>query len=166
MIDAKRLYDDDFIAWSKQQAEALRAAARGGSNQAIDWENVAEEIEDLGKSQRRELSSRIREIILHLVKLTNSPRSEPRPGWRSSIRRQRAEIEDLLKDNPSLGREVAAMIREQIPRAVRAAIDDLADRGELHNVARQDLKDGPSPLFAEEQVLGDWFPPEPEAPRG
>jgi hypothetical protein len=58
------------------------------------------------------------------------------------------------------------MIREQIPRAVKAAIDDLADRGELHNVLRQDLKDGPDLLFTEEQVLGDWFPPEPEAPRG
>jgi Domain of unknown function DUF29 len=45
-------YDEDFVAWSQQQAEALRAAARGGSNQVIDWQNLAEEIEGLGKSRQ------------------------------------------------------------------------------------------------------------------
>ncbi len=52
MTDLKTLYDEDFVAWAEHQAEALRAAARGGSNQALDWENLAEEIEDLGKSLR------------------------------------------------------------------------------------------------------------------
>ena len=48
MTAVKSLYDEDFFAWSQQQAEALRAAARGGWNQPLDWHNLAEEIEDLG----------------------------------------------------------------------------------------------------------------------
>ena len=63
MAELRSLYDQDFVAWSKQQAEALRTAARIGSNQSLDWENLAEEIEDLGKSARRELQSQIRRIV-------------------------------------------------------------------------------------------------------
>jgi len=48
MSDVKTLYKEDFVAWSKEQAEALRSAARDGSNQKLDWENLAEEIEKLG----------------------------------------------------------------------------------------------------------------------
>ena len=51
VTDVKALYDQDLVAWSHQQAAALRAAARTGSDQLVDWENLAEEIEDLGRSQ-------------------------------------------------------------------------------------------------------------------
>ena len=78
MSDTKTLYDEDFVLWSKQQAEALRAAARGANNQPIDWENVAEEIDSLGRSDKRELASQIRRIIEHLLKLEHSPATEPR----------------------------------------------------------------------------------------
>ena len=50
MDEAAALYKADFAAWSKNQADALRSAARGGSNQKLDWENLAEEIESLGIS--------------------------------------------------------------------------------------------------------------------
>jgi hypothetical protein len=52
MTALKTLYEDDAAAWAEQQAAALRAAARGGSNRALDWENLAEEIEALGAAQR------------------------------------------------------------------------------------------------------------------
>ena len=55
MSDVKSLYDEDFVAWTQQQAKALRAAAGSRTNQPLDWENLAEEVEDLGKSVRREL---------------------------------------------------------------------------------------------------------------
>jgi hypothetical protein len=102
MAELRSLYDQDFVAWSKQQAEALRTAARVGSNQSLDWENLAEEIEDLGKSARRELQSQIRRIVRHLLKLQHSPAKEPRRGWAESIVDARAEIEDLLEVSPSL----------------------------------------------------------------
>jgi len=65
MTDLKALYEHDTVAWSEQQAAALRAAARGGSNQLLDWENLAEEIESLGKSLRLGLRSQISRIIQH-----------------------------------------------------------------------------------------------------
>jgi Domain of unknown function DUF29 len=77
VTDVKTLYDQDLVAWSHQQAAALRAAARTGSNQLVDWENLAEEIEDLGRSQRAALRSQIRRIIRHLVKLEYSRATDP-----------------------------------------------------------------------------------------
>src|SRR5215471_11946184 len=130
MIDAKRLYDDDFIAWSKQQAEALRAVARGGSNQAIDWENVAEEIEDLGKSQRSAVGSYILRIIQHLVKLEYSPAPDPRAGWRRTIRLARLQAQKRIEDNPSLKPELDQIVGEERVRGIEHAIADLEEHGE------------------------------------
>ena len=67
MTALKTLYEEDTVAWAEQQAAALRAAARGGSNQALDWENLAEEIESLGAAQRSALGSHVMRIIQHLV---------------------------------------------------------------------------------------------------
>ncbi len=104
MTDLKTLYEEDTVAWAENQAAALRAAAQDGSNQELDWENLAEEIEDLSKSRRHELHSRIRTVVEHLVKLEYSPAQfEPRNGWRDSIQHARIEIEDvLLETSPSL----------------------------------------------------------------
>jgi len=73
MSDLKALYEDDTVAWAENQAAALRAAARGTSDQPLDWENLAEEIEDLSKSIKRGVHSHIRNIIEHLIKLEYSP---------------------------------------------------------------------------------------------
>ncbi len=84
MSDTKTLYDEDFFAWTKEQAEGLRSAAQGGSNRALDWENLAEEIEDLARSQLHVArAARSRRIIEHLLKLEYSPATDPRRGWRS-----------------------------------------------------------------------------------
>ena len=101
MAELKSLYDNDFLAWSKQQAETLRAATRNGSNQSLDFENLAEEIEDLGKSVRRELQSQIRRVVRHLLNLKHSPAKELRRGWAESVVDARAEIEDLLEASPN-----------------------------------------------------------------
>lgn len=164
MSDTNTLYDEDFFAWTKQQAKALRAAARSRINEPLDWTNLAEEIEDLGKSQRRELGSRIREIVEHLVKLQRSPALEPRPGWRASIRSQRAAIEDLLRDSPSLKREVDEIIRAQAARGTKDAIAELQDRGEIAARFRGRSAQQSSPSFTRAQILDDWFPPDLEPP--
>src|SRR5437868_15139225 len=85
------LYDRDFFLWTQEQAAALRALK--DSNLPLDWENLAEEIESLGKSDRRQLSSQIRRILRHLLKLEVSPALDPRPGWRSTICNSRSEVE-------------------------------------------------------------------------
>jgi hypothetical protein len=157
MSDLKTLYEEDTVAWSEQQAAALRAAARTGSNQHLDWENLAEEIESLGKSVRIGLQSQIARIIQHEVKLEHSPALDPRKDWRHMIRQARVEIERILEDSPSLRREVPRLIQEETARAVRLAISDMEDHGEL------DLLDLPilrKASFTEEQILGDWFPEE------
>ena len=82
MTDLKTLYETDTAAWSEHQAAALRAAALGGSNQPLDWGNLAEEIEDLAKSLRRRLRGQIARIIQHQVKLEYTLALDPRNGWR------------------------------------------------------------------------------------
>ena len=167
MPDVKTLYDEDFVLWSEQQAEALRAAAQGGSNQPIDWENVAEEIGDLGKSDRRELASRLSVIIEHLVKLTYSRARDPRRKWRQTVLRERAEVERILEDSPSLKREISGLIGKETKRSVDIVIGELNERGEVARSLREALK-AKSHLelfpYTAEQILGDWFPPEPKAP--
>jgi uncharacterized protein DUF29 len=111
MAKTGALYDRDFVLWTEEQAAALRRAK--GSNLPLDWENLAEEIESLGKSDRRELRSQITRILRHLLKLAVSPKSEPRGGWRSTIRDARVEIEGVLEDSPSLRREIADIIARQ-----------------------------------------------------
>ena len=82
MAKVGELYEQDFFLWTKEQAVALRLAKN--SNLPLDWENLAEEIESLGKSDRRELRSQIRRILRHLLKLEASPSVEPRAGWRAT----------------------------------------------------------------------------------
>ena len=83
---------------------ALLGARHSGINLPIDWENVAEEIEALGKSQARELASRIAIILVHLMKLEDSLASEPRAGWQEIIAQQRADIERVRRIHRACGR--------------------------------------------------------------
>jgi hypothetical protein len=159
MPDTKSLYDEDFVVWSLQQADALRSAARAGSNQGLDWTNLAEEIEDLGKSLRIALRSQVSRIIQHLAKLEFSPAANPRAGWRSSIREARDQIQQLLEDSPSLRPELDHYIAAQTPRAVKLAADDLNDYGELETAVVAHVE---AAAYTQEQILGDWFPPEPK----
>jgi hypothetical protein len=158
MTDLKTLYEDDFAAWAQQQAEALRAAARGSSNQLLDWENLAEEIESLGTSQRSALASHIMRIIQHLVKLEYSSAVGPRNGWRRTIRVARVQAQRRVTDNPSLRPELGQFVEDEIGRGIELAIADLEEHGEIDEVEANVLRRA---RYTEEQVLGDWFPEEP-----
>lgn len=158
MSYAKTLHDKDFVAWSKEQADALRAAVRSGSNQKLDWENLAEEVGGLGISERRELHSQVQRIIRHLLKLQFSPTTEPRRRWFELIADARSEIEIVLRMSPSLRTEIATAIAEEAELAARRAIADLDQYGEMSPaLARQIRATG----FTVEQILGDWLPPVP-----
>lgn len=156
---AAQLYEEDFVRWTEQQSRALREAARVGTNSPLDWENLAEEIESLGASQRRELRSRIAVILEHLMKLEHSPASDPRTGWMETISRERLNIEDLLQDSPSLRGELGLMIEKLKPRVARLATVSLFGYGET-------VKELPLPRYTEEQVLGDWLPGDAPLPAG
>jgi hypothetical protein len=146
------LYDQDLVLWAEEQARELRVAANAGWNAPIDWENVAEEIESLGKSERHALASHIGIVIEHLLKLQASPASEPVRGWRDTIRRARREIERRLKDSPSLRREVADMVADELASARSLVRANLEDHGE------PPLIDLDAISYSESQVLGDWLP--------
>lgn len=146
------LYDQDLVLWTEEQARQLRAAASSGWNAPIDWENVAEEIESLGRSERHALASHVAIVIEHLLKLQASPSNDPVRGWRDTIRRARGEIERRLVDSPSLRRDVASIIGQEVPRA-RALV-----KANLQDYAEQPLIDIDAIDYSEAQVLGDWLP--------
>ena len=90
-------YEDDFYAWTQTQAERLRARAHN----EIDWENVAEEIDSLGSSDRRQLRNRFAVLTAHLLKwrLQHELRGT---SWTVTISNQRDGILDLVQQSPSL----------------------------------------------------------------
>jgi hypothetical protein len=104
------LYEQDFYAWTAQQAELLRS----GIVEGLDLENLAEEIESLGKQQRQELRNRLGVLLGHLLKWCYQPEARSR-SWTATIREQRQQILDLLDDNPSL----KPYISEAITKAYR-----------------------------------------------
>jgi Domain of unknown function DUF29 len=110
------LYQKDFYAWSQEQAALLRAGKAGEG----DLENIAEEIESMGKTEKRELISRLAVLLLHLVKWRFQPALRGR-SCRLSIEGQRLDIIDLLEDNPSLTPIVAASIAHAWRRALLEA---------------------------------------------
>jgi Domain of unknown function DUF29 len=118
------LYDEDFYVWTQRQAELLR---KGGFAE-LDLPHLIEEVEDLGKSQQREVFSRTQQIIRHLLKLHYAASPDPRRGWRLTVGEQRDEIELTL--TPSLRRELETSLAARYERARRAALRDLADHGE------------------------------------
>ena len=155
----RALYEEDFVRWSDQQSRALRALQRQGTNLPLDWENLAEEIESLGRSQRQQLRNRLNTIIVHLLKLATSPAAEPRRKWKATVDRERVRISrSLLVDSPSLRGEVERMIAEETPIAAELAADSLDRYGELTDATRGVLA---SACFTPEQILGKWFPEEP-----
>jgi len=147
-----REYDTDLALWADSQARALRDAGQAGTNLPIDWENVAEEIEALGKSQARELASRIAIILVHLMKLETSPATEPRAGWQETIAQQRGDIDRLLADSPSLRPTIPKVIDNELAKARRVATLALGGHGEQPSVDLGTVR------YSAEQVLEDWFP--------
>jgi Domain of unknown function DUF29 len=111
-------YDRDFYAWTLAQAEALRAK----NWQALDREHLAEEIEALGKSDRRALQSHLRILLLHLFKVAYQ--RQRRLSWLRSIRNSREAIELVLGDSPSLRHEVPDCLAWAYPKARQAAAEE------------------------------------------
>lgn len=104
-MDAEQLYDQDFYLWTRETAAALRARRFAD----LDIDHVAEEIEDMGKREARELKSRIIQVLEHLLKLRVAKGvilEYNQAGWQASIIRQRDELDTLLEESPSLRRLV------------------------------------------------------------
>lgn len=123
-----RHYDEDFYRWTQETAELLRR----GCFRQVDVEKVAEEIEDIGKRDRRELRSRMIVLLAHLLKWQAQPGRREDSSWKATIDEQRDQIALLLDDSPSLRQAFEEFLPEACRRAVRKAaretgIEQLAD---------------------------------------
>ncbi len=109
-------YDIDFFAWTQAQAEALRAE----KGERLDYANLAEEIESLGKRDQRELASRLRVLVRHLLKWRDQPeRRQTGRSWQKTILEQRARIDDVLEQSPSLRPQLPNILAKEYPRILR-----------------------------------------------
>jgi ribosomal protein L29 len=93
----ENLYELDYYTWALEQAQALRARR----TEALDWENLAEEVEGLGRSEARELESRLEALLVYLLKWRYQPKRRSR-SWRMTIREQRQRVARVLSQNPGL----------------------------------------------------------------
>jgi hypothetical protein len=94
----KSLYESDYLLWTQDIVSKLKA--RDFDN--VDLENLIEEIEDLGRSKKDELKSRLNTLLEHLLKRMYVDMPQEFNGWQRTIREQRKRLDWLLEDNPSL----------------------------------------------------------------
>jgi len=154
MPDGPR-YDDDFYAWTQYQAEVLRTMRRADNR--LDRDNLAEEIEDLGKSERKAVRSQIVRIIEHLLKLEYSPALDPRSDWEASIIEARQELADSITQ--TLRRDAKGMLPTLYARARQLASVRLRNFRET-GAAGQLPAECPYTL---DQICADgWFPKLPD----
>ncbi|KJR41174.1 protein of unknown function DUF29, partial [Candidatus Magnetoovum chiemensis] len=108
-IKEQSLYETDFYAWSLKTAEFIR---QGRLNE-LDLENIAEEIESLGRRDKRELKSRLTVLITHLLKWQYQPQKQINSdSWITTINTQRTEIKFVIEDSPSLKYNIEEIIKK------------------------------------------------------
>ena len=142
------LYDTDYQLWLENTINQLRQ----GDFQAVDWQNLLEELADLGKNNRRALKSLLTRLLEHLLKLTywQSQRDYNQAGWKKEIRNFRLQIADLLADSPSL----KSYLREILAKCYLDARNLLIDETKL------DASIFPGEVLASlEEILDqNWLP--------
>ncbi len=141
----RKLYDEDFALWASETARLLRMRRFA----EIDFEDVAEEIEQLSRSDQRELLSRLTILILHLLKWTLQP-DKRSMSWRLTIANQREELRRLFRQSPSLRGTLAEAIEEVYLDSVeKASIETGLEILEFP---------GRCPFAADEIPLGSFLP--------
>jgi hypothetical protein len=114
-------YDEDFYAWTQHQAALLREEKW----QALDYPNLAEELESLGKSQYHTLENRLAVLVRHLLKWQYQPGKRQRGhSWRSTIWEQRSRLRRLLRQSPSLRPQVPGILAEEYPSIRRRTLEE------------------------------------------
>lgn len=107
----------DFLRWTEEQTALFKA----GKLAELDFENIFEELEDMGREQKVALQSLLRNIIIHLLKLELSPAIEPRPAWVEEITEFRDQAQTRIEETPSLKHYADELFLKAWPQARRAA---------------------------------------------
>ena len=120
--DNKTLYDRDFNLWISQQVALLKA----GEVNAIDLENLAEEIDSMGKRDKRALASFLLRLLEHLLKINywHSEKERNYKGWKKEVRNFRLEIQAILNDSPSLKNYLPEIFGKKWNDALKNVSDD------------------------------------------
>lgn len=138
-------YETDFSAWAADQARRLRGAKPAG----LDWENLAEEVESLGRSDKRALGSALKVVLEHLIKWRYQPEKRSQ-SWSDSIEEHRDRMARIVEDSPSLAGLPATELAREYDRARRKALRDTG----LPPAAVPAL----SPFTADEALDPDFWP--------
>ena len=152
-MDTARDYESDFIGWTECQAQILQSLPKGAFG--LDTANLAEEIADLGRSEIRETSSLLRQVLVHLIKLAAEPDSEPADHW----------IDEILAFQGDAVLACSPGIRQRIdmPRIWKLAANAAARSLERHGVHLDRLPD--ECPFSLDEMLGTDFNPAAAAER-
>ena len=119
----KTLYDRDFSLWVEDTVNKLKA---GEFNQ-VDWDNLIEEVDSLGKSQRKAVRSFLVRLLEHLLKRCYLPMSDCYRGWEVEIRNFRQRLQIELEDSPSLKGFVLEVLAKSYQMALENVRDDYSD---------------------------------------
>lgn len=115
-ISLSLLYEQDAYTWALRNAELIRTHRFG----EVDWEHVAEEIEAVGKSEWRELESRLIVLLAHLLKWQYQAEGRGR-SWQATIKEQRYRVRRVLESNPGLKSHLDTILRDAFTTAVLVA---------------------------------------------
>ena len=136
-------YEDDLVLWAEEQTALLRAGETAG----LDLENLAEEIESVGSSERHEMRSRLKLIVQHLLKWRFQPELQSR-SRRTTIRVQRRDLHERLGTSPSLRR----LLPDALVRCYPSAREDAAEESGLLRLPDE------CPFTLEQVMDLDWLP--------
>ncbi len=139
----KILYETDYNQWVNETVQQLRERQFDG----VDWDNLIEEIEDMGKSQKRALESFLTRLVEHLLKLSCWESEKERNGnhWKSEIVNFRYQIHKRLKESPSLRPELESIYAEIFPVAIKSVSQLFPLEKDLY-------------ISLEKTLDNDWFP--------
>lgn len=139
-------YEADYYQWTREQSEYLRLR----KYDCVDWENLIEEIEDMGKSHKRALESYLERLLDHLLKLYywESEREKCSKHWRKEVVNFRQQIKKILRDNPSLKKELEPIWFEIHPERIKVM-------RELFQIPES------APISLDNALTDDWFPDVP-----
>ena len=144
-------YETDFAAWTAEQARRLRGLKPTG----LDWENLAEEMDSLGRSDKRAIGSALKVVLEHLLKWQFQP-DKRSTSWSDSLEEHRDRISRILEDSPSLATLPQEILKREYQRARRKVLRD----------TRLSAKSIPSTCpFTVEQALDPNFWPNGEQER-
>ena len=145
MADNATLYETDFYAWANEQAALLRA----GKLSEADIENIAEEIESMGRSEKRELINLLSLLLMHLLKWRYQPLLQS-ASWRRTIEQQRHQLTRHLADNPSL--------KSRLDEAMFEAYQDAVVEAEYETGLSRKSFPAVSPFAFDQAMDPDFWP--------